>query len=65
MQAEPEDEDGDGNPLPGSPYWVVLGDITQNEVLPNAFWEAVIDAVDAKCKVEDAERRTAAKGRRS
>ena len=63
MQAEPEDEDGDGNPLPGSPYWVVLGDITQNEVLPNAFWEAVIDAVDAKCKVEDAERRTAAKDR--
>ena len=40
-----------------------LGDITQNEVLPNAVWEAVIDAVDAKCKVEDAERRTAAKDR--
>jgi hypothetical protein len=63
MQAEPEDQDGDGNPLPGTPYWVVLGDITQNEVLPNAVWEAVIDAVDAKCKVEDAERRTAAKDR--
>jgi hypothetical protein len=63
MQAEPEDQDGDGNPLPGTPYWVVLGDITQNEVLPNVVWEAVIDAVDAKCKVEDAERRTAAKDR--
>ena len=63
MQAEPEDQDGDGNPIPGTPYWVVLGDITQNEVLPNAFWDALIDAVDAKCKVEDAERRTAAKDR--
>jgi uncharacterized protein (UPF0335 family) len=63
MQAEPEDQDGDGNPIPGTPYWVVLGDITQNEVLPNAIWEAVIDAVDAKCRVEDAERRTAAKDR--
>ena len=51
--------------VPGTPYWVVLGDITQNEVLPNAFWEAVIDAVDAKCKVEDAERRTAAKARQA
>ena len=37
MQAEPEDQDGDGNPIPGTPYWVVLGDIAQNEVLPNAF----------------------------
>jgi hypothetical protein len=65
MQAEPEDQDGDGNPIPGTHYWVVLRDITQNEVLPNAVWEAVIDAVDAKCKVEDAERRTAAKGRQA
>jgi hypothetical protein len=63
MQAEPEDQDGDGNPITLTPYWVVLGDITQNEVLPNAIWEAVIGAVDAKCKVEDAERRTAAKDR--
>ena len=65
MQAEPEDQDGDGAPIPGTPYWVVLTDITQNEVLPNAFWEAVIDAVDAKCKVEDEERRAAANGRQA
>ena len=57
------DWDWRGQPIPGTPYWVVLGDITQNEVLPNAVWEAVIDAVDTKCKVEDAERRTAAKDR--
>ena len=24
MQAEPEDQDGDGTPIPGTPYWVVL-----------------------------------------
>jgi hypothetical protein len=29
--------------------------------LPNDFWEAGIDAIVAKCEVEDAERRTAAK----
>ena len=64
MQAVPvEDWDGEGNPIPGTPYWVSLEDITQNDVLPNEVWDAVIDAIDAKCKVEDAERRTAAKDR--
>jgi hypothetical protein len=64
MQAVPvEDWDGDGEPIPGTPYWVSLEDITDNDVLPQAFWEAVIDAIDAKCKVEDAERRAAAKAR--
>ena len=49
-------------PIAGTPYWVSLEDITQNDVLPNEVWEAVMDAIDAKCKVQDAERRTAAKG---
>jgi hypothetical protein len=65
MQAEPEDQDGDGNPIPGTPYWVVVGDITQDDVLPSAVWEAVIDAIDAKCKIEDVERRAAAKARQA
>jgi hypothetical protein len=66
MQAEPvEDWDADGNPIPGTPYWASLEDITENDVLPNDFWEAVIDAIDAKCKAEDAERRTAAKARQT
>jgi hypothetical protein len=43
------------------PYWVSLEDITENDVLPNDFWQAVIDAIDAKCK--DAERRAAANAR--
>jgi hypothetical protein len=63
MQAVPvEDWDGDGGPIPVTPYWVSLEDITQNDVLPNEVWEAVMDAIDAKCKLEDAERRTVAKG---
>jgi hypothetical protein len=66
MQPEPiEAWDGDDNPTPGTPYWVSLEDITENDVLPNNFWEAVIDAIDAKCKVEDAERRIAAKARQA
>jgi hypothetical protein len=65
MQAEPEDQDGDGNPIPGTPCWVVVGDITQDDVLPSAVWEAVIDAIDAKCKIEDVERRAAAKARQA
>ena len=47
------------------PYWASLEDITQNDVLPNAVWEAAIDAIDAKCKSEDAQRRTAAKGQQA
>jgi hypothetical protein len=58
MQAEPvKDWDGEGNAIPGTPYWASLEDITENDVLPNDFWETVIDA---KCKVEDAERRARA-----
>jgi hypothetical protein len=64
MQAVPvEDWDGDGEPILGTPYWVSLEEIMDNDVLPNAFWEAVMDAIDAKCKVEDAERRATAKVR--
>jgi hypothetical protein len=55
--------DGDGKPIPGEPYWVTLSDITDEDVLPHGFWEAVDDAIEVKCKVEDAERRTAAKAK--
>jgi hypothetical protein len=66
MQAVPtETWDGDGEPILGTPYWVSLEDITQNDVLPDAFWNAVMDAIDAKCKVEDTERRIAAQARQA
>jgi hypothetical protein len=66
VQAEPiEDWDGDGKSIPGEPYWVPLNDIIEEDVLPHGFWEAVDDAIEAKCKTEDAERRTVAKARQA
>jgi hypothetical protein len=66
VQAEPiEDWDGDGKPIPGEPYWVPLNDIIEEDVLPHGFWDAVDDAIEAKCKTEDAERRTVAKARQA
>jgi hypothetical protein len=66
VQAEPVDDwDGDGKPIPGEPYWVTLSDIIDEDVLPHGFWEAVDDAIEVKCKVEDAERRTVAKARQA
>jgi hypothetical protein len=53
------------NPIQGEPYWVTLNDIIGEDVLPPGFWEAVDDAIEAKCKVQDAERRTAAKARQA
>jgi hypothetical protein len=38
------DWDGEGNPIPGTPYWVSLEDITENDILPNAF-PATIGAI--------------------
>jgi hypothetical protein len=35
-------------------------DFTEDDVLPHEAWDAVIDAVDEKCKAEDAKRRRAA-----
>ena len=35
-----------------------LEEITHDDVIPHKVWDAVIDAVDEKCKVEDAERPT-------
>jgi hypothetical protein len=66
VQAEPiEDWDGDGKPIPGEPYWVPLNDIIEEDVLPHGFWDAVDDAIETKCKAEDAERRAAAKARQA
>jgi hypothetical protein len=63
--SEVVDWDGAGKPIPGEPYWVTLNDIIEEDVLPHGFWEAVDDAIEAKCKVEDAERRAAAKARQA
>jgi hypothetical protein len=44
----------------GKPDWFQTEDIARDGVLPNEIWNAVFDALDEKCKVEDAERRRAA-----
>ena len=66
MQAVPVDDwDGDGGPfsaLPIGSAWRTSRRMTSSS---NEVWEAVMDAIDAKCKVEDAERRAAAKARQA
>jgi hypothetical protein len=37
-----------------------MEDITRGDVLPHEAWNAVDDAIDEKCKAEDAARRLAA-----
>lgn len=60
IAAVPEEHHDDGTMTLGMPYWVKMGDITENDVLPHEMWDAVIDAIDEKCKAEDAERRKTA-----
>jgi len=60
VAAVTEEYDEDENPFAGTPYWVHLDDIAKIDVLPHEFWDHVLDEVDEKCKVEDAERRAAA-----
>lgn len=60
VAAVPEEYDDDDNTIEGTPYWIRLEDITQNDVLPRDTWDAVLDAIDEQCKREDAERRQVA-----
>ena len=59
VAAVPEEHHRDGVTL-GEPYWVRMDDITRDDVLPHEVWDTVLDAVDEKCKLEDAERRRVA-----
>jgi hypothetical protein len=63
--AVPEEHHDDGTMTLGEPYWVEMGDIAGNDVLPHEVWDAVIDAIDNKCKAEDAERRRVADEKRA
>lgn len=57
LAAVPEEYDEDDNPIEGMPYWVELEDLIKEDVLPHDIWDHILDAVDEKCKAEDAERR--------
>jgi hypothetical protein len=63
VAAVPESDHEDGTTTFGTPYWVHLEDIAQSDVLPHSTWDALLDAIDEKCKAEDAERRRMAAAR--
>jgi hypothetical protein len=65
VAAVPEEQDDEGNATAGTPYWVRMEDITRNDILPHEVWDALLDAVDEQCKLEDAERRRAAAARQA
>jgi len=60
LQVVPEEHHDDGTVTLGTPHWIKLDDITEDDVLPHEAWDAVLDAVDKQCKAEDAKRRRAA-----
>ena len=60
LQAVPEEHHDDGTVTFGTPPWIDMTDLTEDDVLPHEARDAVIDAVDEKCNAEDAERRRAA-----
>lgn len=65
LQAVSEEHHDDGTMTFGTPCWIEMTDLTEDDVLPHEAWDAVIDAVDEKCKAEDAERRRMATARRA
>jgi hypothetical protein len=60
LAAVPEVYEGDDAVTEAAPDWFQMEDITRDGVVPQEVWDAVLDAVDEKCKAEDAERRRAA-----
>src|SRR5262245_44168317 len=60
VAAAPQQDHEDGTTTFETPYWVHLEDLAHNDVLPFEMWDALLDAVDDKCRAEDAERRRVA-----
>jgi len=58
--ALPQEYHDDGSVTFGEPYWVEMPDLLGDDVLPHEAWDPVMDAIDEKCKAEDAARRLAA-----
>jgi hypothetical protein len=47
----PDDTDAE------EPHWVQMEDLAENDILPGEVWDRLRDAIDEKCKAEDAKRR--------
>jgi hypothetical protein len=48
-----------------APEWFEMGGIARDGVLPEEIWDAVLNAINDKCKAEDAERRRVAAEKRA
>ena len=57
LHAVPQEQDEEGNFVDLEPYWMKLEELTRDDIVPTEVWDVLLDAVDEKCKVEDAERR--------
>jgi hypothetical protein len=55
-----DDGTGEGVVKEGKPYWFTFGDFVRNDMLPNDVLDAILNAIEDKCRAEDAERRKAA-----
>ena len=58
LAAVPEVCENDGTEAAAE--WFETHEIARNGVLSEEMWDALLDAVDEKCKAEDAKRRRAA-----
>jgi hypothetical protein len=56
LQAVPQEQDEDGNWVDLEPYWMQLEELTRDDIIPTEVWDVLLDAVDDKCRAEDAER---------
>jgi hypothetical protein len=63
LQAVPQAQDEDGNFVDQEPYWMKRDELTRDDIIPTEVWDVLLDAVDDKCLVEDAERRRIAAAR--
>ena len=59
----PEDEEA-GEADPFEPEWVDVNVVSHLGVLNQAIWDAIEDAIETQCKLEDAKRRERARGKR-
>ena len=60
LLAVPQEQDEDENFVDLEPYWMKLEELTRDDIIPTEVWDVLLDAVDDKCRTEDAERRRVA-----
>ena len=63
LHAVPQEQDEEGNFVDQEPYWMKLEELTRDDIIPTEVWDVLLDAVDDKCRTEDAERRRIAAAR--